>query len=370
MKVIEISKEDLKHNLNVVKSIIEKNGETKKPKIIAVVKSNGLGLDIVKYAKFLLGEGITDLAVSTNEEAMKLVKSEIDCNIMMLSPTMIEEELIELIENNITVTIGSKEELELLKKVASNYDKNINVQIKVDTGFARYGFLYTQKEEILKCYTALSVNNIKLIGIFTHFSNAIDEKWTNTQFKRFTDVLEFLKQNNVNYGIAHACASTAFLKYPYMYLDAVRLGSVIQGRVMTEKNDFKKIGVFKSKITEIKDLPKGYNVSYTNTYKTKRETKVAIVPVGCYDGFNKNRLLDDFSIKNKIISVLMEIKKLFTDTTLKVKINNESYRVIGRLGMYHSIVDITNSKNIEIGDEVIFDIAPLQANEEIRREYL
>ena len=327
------------------------------------------GLDIVKYAKFLLGEGITDLAVATNEEAMKLVKSEIDCNIMMLSPTMIEEELLELVRNNITVTIGCKEELELLKKVASNFNGNIKAQIKVDTGFARYGFLYDQKEKILDCYKNLPTN-IKFVGIFTHFSDATKEEWTNTQFKRFTEVLEFLKQNGIDYGIAHSSASTAFLKYPNMYLDAVRLGSVIQGRVMLGKYDFRKVGVLKSQITEIKDLPKGYNVSYTNTYKTKRPTKVAIVPVGCYDGFNRSRLIDDFSIKNKIIAVLMDIKKLFTDTTLKVKINNECYRVIGRLGMYHSIIDITNSKNIKIGDEVIFDIPPLQANEEIRREYL
>ena len=317
----------------------------------------------------MLGEGITDLAVATNEEAMKLVKSEIDCNIMMLSPTMIEEELEELVENNITITIGSMDELKLLEKVALKFNKTISAQIKVDTGFSRYGFLYNQKEDILKCYSTAE-KNIKFTGIFTHFSNAMDEKWTNIQFNRFKDVLRYLRQNNIDYGMAHACASTAFLKYPYMHLDGVRLGSVLQGRCMLSKNDFKKVGIFKSKITEIKNLPKGSFVSYSNTYKTKRETKVAIVPVGCYDGFNKNRLLDDFSLKNKIISVLMEIKKLFTDTTLKVKINNESYRVLGRLGMYHSIIDITNSSNIKIGDEVILDIPPLQANEEIRREYL
>lgn len=368
MKVVEIKKEDLKYNLDLIDNIIKENSPDKKVNVIAVVKSNGFGLDIVKYAKFLLGNGITDLAVSTNEEAMKLVKSEIDCNIMMLSPTIVEEELIELVENNIIVTIGSVEELKLLEKIAQNHDGVIKAQIKIDTGFARYGFLYTQKEDILKCYNTAS--NIKFMGIFTHFSKAIDEKWTNVQFQRFVDVLDFLRQNNINFGISHACASTAFLKYPYMYLDAVRLGSIIQGRGELRKNDFKEVGTFKSQITEIKDLPKGYNISYSNTYKTKKATRVAIVPVGYYDGFNKSRLLDDFSLKNKILSVLMEIKKLFTDSSLRVKINNESFKVIGRLGMYHSIIDITGGKDINIGTEVIFNIKPLQANEEIRREYL
>jgi len=367
MKVIEVSKDDLKYNIDLIQKIIKEKSPEKNVTIIAVVKSNGFGLDIVKYTEFLIENGITDIAVATNEEAMKLVKANLNCNIMMLSPTMIEEELIELVENNITVTIGSKEELKLLEKVASNYKKDIKAQIKIDTGFARYGFLYSEKDEIANCYNTL--DNIKFIGIFTHFSKATDEKWTNIQFNRFNDVVNYLKEKNINFGIAHACASTAFLKYPYMYLDAVRLGSIIQGRGLGNLNSFRKIGVFKSKITEIKIIPKGFNVSYSNTYKTKKVTKIAVVPVGYYDGFNKNRLIDDFSIKNKIVSILMEIKKLFTDTTLKVKIDNESYRVIGRLGMYHSIIDITKCDDIKIGDEVIFNIAPLQANEEIRREY-
>ena len=62
------------------------------------------------------------------------------------------------------------------------------------------------------------------------------------------------------------------------------------------------------------------------------------------------------------------MKKVFKDNSIKVKINNEEYKVIGRLGMYHAVVDITNS-NVQMGDEVILDINPLSANSDIRREY-
>ena len=117
-------------------------------------------------------------------------------------------------------------------------------------------------------------------------------------------------------------------------------------------------------------LPKGYNISYGNTYKTKKETKIAIVPVGYVDGLNKNKLRDDFSFKNNVISILMEIKKLFKNNSIKVKINNTEYNVIGRLGMFHAVIDITKSTDIKVGDEVELDITPLQANENIRREYI
>lgn len=327
-----------------------------------------MGLDLVKYSKFLVENGVSTLAVATFEEAIKLRKNGIDSEILLMSPTVDKNELVELIENNITITIGSLAEKKLLEEVISNNEREVKVQIKIDTGFARYGFLYYKTDEILEAYSTSC--NICYTGIFTHFSNPKDEKWTRTQFNRFNNVIKTLKENNINIGCAHCSSSTAFLKYPDMYLDAVRIGSVIQGRVLDNKFDFKKVGVFKSNIIEIKELPKGYNISYSNTYKLKKNSKIAVVPVGYYDGLNRNRLRDDFSFKNNIIAVLMEFKKLFTDNSLRVKIDNVNYKVIGRLGMYHAIIDITDSNNIDIGTEVILNITPLQANEEIRREYV
>lgn len=117
-------------------------------------------------------------------------------------------------------------------------------------------------------------------------------------------------------------------------------------------------------------MPKGYTISYGNTYKLKKDTLVAIIPVGYVDGLNKDKLRDDFSFKNNIISVLMEIKKVFKRQYIKVKIKDNNYKVIGRLGMYHSIIDISNSNNLKVGDEVELNITPLQTNDEIRREYI
>lgn len=59
-------------------------------------------------------------------------------------------------------------------------------------------------------------------------------------------------------------------------------GSIIQGRTLVEKDNFRKIGKFITVIEEIKDLPKGYTISYSNIYKTKRKTKVAIIPTRLY----------------------------------------------------------------------------------------
>jgi alanine racemase len=87
------------------------------------------------------------------------------------------------------------------------------------------------------------------------------------------------------------------------------------------------------------------------------------------DGFNLKNSRDSFSFKNNLISVGIEIKKIFTRPKLQVEIRNKKYNVVGRLGMYHSIVDITGEDDLKIGEEVILNISPLYTNSKIRREY-
>lgn len=366
MKKLEVEKENLKNNLKVINDIISSNN--KNTKVIAVVKANGMGLDLIKYSNFLINHGITILAVANVDEAMHLRKNGIDNEILMLSPVSIKNELQILIANDITISIGSFTELELAENIAEELNKTVKAHIKIDTGFGRYGFLYTEKEIILEVFK--KAKKVQIEGMFSHFSNPLDFKFTNSQFLNFTEVIDFIKEKEYNPGLTHICASTAFLKYPSMHLNAVRIGSAIQGRVLISKDKFKKVGIFKTQIEEIKLLPKGYNISYNNTYKTKKDTKVAIIPVGYMDGFNKNKLRDDYSFKNNIIAIGMEIKKLFKDNSLKVIIDGREYKVIGKIGMYHSIIDITDNEKINVGNEVIISIAPLQANDEIRREYI
>lgn len=213
------------------------------------------------------------------------------------------------------------------------------------------------------------VKILKLHGMYTHFYKPMNKKITFNQFNNFLNVVEFLKKNGQNVGILHCSESTAFLKYKMMNLNAVRLGSVIQGRTLIKLEGLKKIGQFKSSIQEIKTVPKGYNISYGNMYKTKRETKIAIIPVGYIDGLNMRKDRDIFSLKENFLSVGIEIKKFFKDNKLKVIIKNKKYDIIGRIGMNYCVIDVTGS-DISEDDEVVLDIPPIQTNSMIRREFI
>ena len=376
MKVLEISKDNLRHNIKLIKNKVEKDSPD--VKIYAVVKANGVGLGLIEYTKFLIENAIKSFAVARIEEAINLRQADIKEEILMLTPSIEKNELKMLIQNDITLTIGSLEEIKILKEVVEKLKEEINkktelkkvkVHIKIDTGFGRYGFLYSDFVSILSAFKSID-ENIEIEGLYTHFSETKDEKWTNLQYNRFLEVIEFLKKNGYVPKYLHCCASSAFMKYPKMRLNAVRLGSVFQGRTLMKNTGLIKIGKFKTSIIEIKTLPAGYNISYGKTYKTKRETKVAVIPVGYKDGLNQANKRDNFKFSNNIIAVLMEIKKIFKDNRLEAKINGKTYKIIGRLGMYHSIIDITGSENIKINDIVNLDITPLQTNDEIRREYV
>ena len=109
MKALLINKEDLKHNINIIKERAKQN-ETK---IIAVVKGNGYGIGLVEYAKFLIDNGIEMLAVATTEDAVALRQAGIKEDILMMSSTCIEDDVKLLIENNIILTMRFKRSYEI-----------------------------------------------------------------------------------------------------------------------------------------------------------------------------------------------------------------------------------------------------------------
>ena len=366
MKALIINKEDLKHNINKIKE----HAKTSETKLIAVVKGNGYGLGLIEYSKFLIDQGVEMLAVATVEDVVRLREAGIKEDILMLSSTSVKEDVKLLIENNAILTLGSSEAVRIADELARTFNIMVRAHLKIDTGFGRYGFVYTNTDEIIESING--VTNIKIEGTYSHFSQsyAKNEKWTKLQFDRFIAVTSTLQNNKIETGMLHICNSSAFLRYSSMHLNAVRIGSAFLGRIVVSNQiGLKKIGQFRTQISEIKQLPKGYNIGYSNAFKTKKETKVAIIPVGYFDGYNVRNYPDSYRIIDKTRYLYNDIKNFFKDKKLKVKIANKKYRVVGKIGMYHIAIDITDSENINTNDTIELDINPLYVDSGIRREY-
>ena len=332
MKQLVVNKEDLKHNINRIKDYTKKISNDDNYTIIAVVKGNGYGLGLNEYSEVLVENGIKYLAVATFEEAIELRKKQKDVNILMMSPLYNKQELEETVKNNITIAIDSKENAEAVNELAHK-GYNIKVHLKIDTGFGRYGFIYDDFENILNTVQSLKPN-VEIEGIFTHCSDAYrkNNKHTLEQFKRFTDVIEKLEANNIKIKLKHICNSPAILNYPEMHLTAARIGSAFVGRVCSENNiGLKKIGELEINIAEVKDIPKGFNISYLNSYKTKDKTRIAIIPIGYLEGYNVTQKTDMFRIADKLRRALHELKSIFKKQKITVVINEKRYNVIGTI---------------------------------------
>ncbi|MCD7872780.1 MAG: hypothetical protein LUG21_05710, partial [Clostridiales bacterium] len=134
--------------------------------------------------------------------------------------------------------------------------------------------------------------------------------------------------------------------------------------ITKQKTRLNRIGLLESNVIDIKTVPAGYSVGYNGTYKTKRETRIAIVPIGHYDGFGltKEKELYDLRYSLSVFKQFLKKKQMY------VRINERMYHVIGRIGLSHTAVDITNS-DVKCGDTASVDISPLMVNPRIERIY-
>ena len=375
MNKLVINKENLLQNVQKIKEHAQTNLPDHKGnpvKIIVVVKSNAYGLELKQYVQFMVNQGFDFFAVSTVQEAVEFRKLGFTQQLLMLSSTGIKEEIKTLIENNIIITIGSKETVDAVCTISKEMpEKKIKAHIKIDTGFGRYGFVYDNREEMVETLKKLQKEkNIEIQGTFTHFSNAYyDEKYTKQQFQRFINCIEVLKMNNINTGMLHVCNSSAFIKFPEMHLNAVRVGSAFVGKLAFQNNiGLKKVAKLESQVAEIKEVPKGFNIGYSNAYRTKKKTIVAIIPCGYINGVDIQVGRDMFRPVDKFRYIVRDIKDAFKKQNHIVNINGQNCEILGRIGTFHVTVDITG-KNIKIGDKATFEVNTTLVNSNVERIY-
>lgn len=181
------------------------------------------------------------------------------------------------------LTVGSCAAAETVSAVAVEKGVTARVHVKLDTGMGRFGFLpqdVTEAAALLK-----SLPSMRVEGVFTHFANAADEALTRRQYQRFQEGAALLERAGIETGLRHVCASSAFLRYPEMQLDAVRLGSALLGQLsVPDPLGLEKIGWLETQVMELKDLPSGWKVGYAGAYRTRRPTRLALLPTGYTSG--------------------------------------------------------------------------------------
>ncbi|MFL0164158.1 alanine racemase [Candidatus Clostridium helianthi] len=326
----EIDLDAIAYNMKNIKNL------AKDKEVIAVVKADCYGHGALDVVPTLLENGASRLAVAVLTEGIELRNDNINAPIMILgyTPSYLNEELIKY---DLEQTVYDLDYAKELSKTALSLNKKAKIHIAIDTGMGRIGFLPTEKaiDDICKI---CSLEGLEVIGIFTHFSTSDekDKEYTNEQFEKFKDLLKKLSNLNIEIPIKHVSNSGAIMDMPETYLDAVRAGIILYGyypsnEVKKENLSLKPALTLKATITRVQEMDAGMSISYGRTFKTKRRSLIATIPIGYADGYS--RLL----AKNA-----------------KVIINGQFAPIVGRICMDQCMIDITDiNSDIKVGDEVI-----------------
>lgn len=328
---VEINTQAIAHNLAAYKSIAPLS------LLAPVIKSNayGHGIDIV--AKVCQDSPVVDMiCVVSVSEALHVRALGFAKQIIVLS--IMDNDLEQAILKDIQLVVYDVQMAHHLNALAGVLGKRAVVHIKVDTGLSRLGFLWDTAVANIK--TIHSLPFIRIQGIFSHLAESenTDQTFTNLQFERFNWVLAQCEQNSIQIPLVHTSCSAAVTGNSKSHLPLIRLGIGVYGlwpspenKIITQATypefSLHSALTWKTKIIQLKQVPSGSYIGYDRTHQVMRDTLIATLPVGYWDGYDRG-------LSNKSA----------------VLIHGQPVPVLGRIAMNLMMVDAT-TLNVQVGDE-------------------
>ena len=306
-----------------------------KAQIAAVIKADGYGHGAVQIARELESlEYIWGFAVATLDEAVCLRKSGILKPLLVLGCTF-PDQYPDIFTYDLNITIYTEEAAKTISLMAQERQKTVPVHIKLDTGMGRIGFP-VNAENAAQIEALSKLPNIKLVGLFTHFTKAdeIDKSFTNGQIEKYLWMKDQLEGRGIQFEYYHCSNSAAIIDVKAAHMNLVRAGISTYGLYPSEEVDKMAVKLTPalsliSHAAHVKWVEAGTTVSYGGIFVTERKTRVVTVPVGYGDGYPR-------SLSN----------------CGYVLIHGQKAPVIGRVCMDQFMVDATDVPDVKFGDAI------------------
>ncbi len=285
---IEVDLDALVHNF---RHTSEKVGPAQ---VIPVVKANAEGLGARVVSQELQGAGATMFAVSHFEEALNLLDHGIEADILVMNG-LLRDQMKVAVASGFHFFIFDPESMRWADEIAKDAGKKAKVHVKVDTGMGRLGIMPEQAHSIKALID--SSDWVDLMGVAAHLPSpdvSEHDVLTGEQMNVFKQVARILDPNHKR--MWHVAASSAVLRLPETYLDGVRVGKLswgvlssspgglIPGDVQAEDWDLQPVGSYKTRLVQVKSLPKGHNVGYGFRYTAETPMSLGVLPLGVVDG--------------------------------------------------------------------------------------
>jgi alanine racemase len=351
-KWVEIDGEKLLHNVTAVMQHVPAE-----VRLLAVLKNNAYGLGAVSVGQLMTRLGITYFGVSYLEEALELRQGGITADILIFAPLTTAEEVRVAFQNNLTVTVASLYDRDLLLSVSEMLNFRLRVHVKLDTGLSRFGVSLEELVEV--CHTLRINERINVEGIYTHMADAANRSYTEKQFALFQQGLALCAEAGIHFQLRHCAGSRVFLDYPHMHLDMVRLGTLLAGQYPAGRHEQKDMALadpfaFKSRVIAVNSRASASYLGYYRAYRLKRKADIAVIPVGYADGLAlevNNPPQGWWDLCKKMIKQILAFCNM-RRFTLHIKVKNCWVPVRGKVFMQMALLELPAGLKVQPGDEV------------------
>lgn len=334
---IELSASALKNNLRVLSRLAGKRH------MAVSVKANAYGHGMAEIISLLIEEkSVGYISVHSLEEAAFARALGWPRKIMVLGP-IASEMLHSVLELNLEPVVFTQDTVERLGKLAARHKTAVRAHLKLETGTNRLGI--TEKElpafaKLFKKYSYLQ----KPYGASTHFANIEDtttHEYAQYQIANFERMIKKMAELGIKPTVRHTASSAAMILFNKTRFDLVRPGISVYGHWPSKETfvsyqhagggaqSFKPVLSWKTRIGQLKDVPADSFVGYGCTYRTSAPTKLAVLPVGYYDGYPR-------ALSNQS----------------HVLLDGQRAPVRGRVCMNLIMVDVTPIKRAKLYDEI------------------
>jgi alanine racemase len=307
-------------------------------RLLALVKGNAYGHGLLEVARILLEAGVDGLGVEAVGEAATLRTAGLACPILLVGPVPAANIPL-LVSHRLTPMLTSLEQVRSVGAFTCQTACALDVHLKFDTGMHRQGIMRHELPELLDVLAKCP--GLQVCGVATHLARADEAEhpeWSRRQLERFHEVVTVLAAAGIHAPIRHAANSAAALLWPEARLDMVRLGIALYGfwpspavqKRCTDRVTLQPVLTWKTRVAAVKGVPAGCPVGYNASYTTVRPSRLAVLPVGYYDGYSR-------SLSNRG----------------QVLIRGARAPVCGRVSMNLMTVDVTPIPDVQPGDEVV-----------------
>src|SRR5699024_3816544 len=294
---------------------------------LAVIKTNAYGHGLVPIAEAALGAGADRLGITTLEEGIILRENGIDVPLLLLSDSF-EGQVEDIITYQLTASISSVRLAKKFSEEAVKQNQLARLHLKIDTGLHRFGV--QPNEALAFCEECYDLPGLHWEGIFTHFSDADEGNWNKTekQFALFSDVISMLKGHGFIFPIRHAAGSTVPIERSEMHLDLVRPGIALFGYhpspLQKDILPLTPVMQLSTNILTIQEVLAETTVGYGGNYVTKKDERLAILPIGLGDGFSR-------TLSNKG----------------QVLVGGKRAKIVGNISLDQTIIDVTHISDVK-----------------------